>query len=55
MDDTKATQIYQITHDTFHRTGTNHPKIHMELKKTKSSQFDLKKKEQSWKYHLPHI
>ena len=29
---------YQITHDIFHKTRTNNPKIYMEPKKTQNSQ-----------------
>ena len=38
---------------TFHRTGTNNPKIHMETQKTLNSQRNLEKEEQNRRYHAP--
>ena len=43
---------YQNTISIFHRTGKNHPKIHMEAQKTPKSQSNLGK-EQNWRYHAP--
>ena len=36
---------YQATSDIFHRTGTNHFKICMEIQKTSNSQSNLEKEE----------
>ena len=47
--------LYQNTHDIFHRTRTNNPKIHMEPQKTPNCQKNLSKTEQSWRYHSPSL
>ena len=43
---------YENTHNIFHKTGINNPKIYMELQKTLNCQNNLEKKEQNWKYQV---
>ena len=44
---------YQITHDTFHRTRTNNPKMYTEPQNTQNCQSNSKGKEQCWRHNPP--
>ena len=46
----KAIYRFNYTNGSFHRTEINHSKICMETQKTPSSQNNLEKEEQSWRY-----
>ena len=46
---------YQTTHDIFHRTRTNSPKIHMQPQKIPNCQRNLERKEQRGRHHPPRI
>ena len=46
---------YQITHDMFHRTRTNHPKIYMEPQKTQNCQSNSKEQKPSRMLHSPRL
>ena len=46
---TDSINFYKITKDIFHRTRTKNFTIHMETKKTPSSQSSLEKEEWSWR------
>ena len=42
---------YQITHDIFHRTRTNNPKIYMEPQKIQNCQSNPEKQKPSWRHN----
>uniref|UniRef100_A0A8D1UA76 Uncharacterized protein n=1 Tax=Sus scrofa TaxID=9823 RepID=A0A8D1UA76_PIG len=44
---------YQITHDIFHRTRTNNPKIYMEPQKTQNCQSNSEEQKPSRRHHSP--
>uniref|UniRef100_A0A480V4I0 RNA-directed DNA polymerase n=1 Tax=Sus scrofa TaxID=9823 RepID=A0A480V4I0_PIG len=44
---------YQITHDIFHRTRTNHPKIYVEPQKTQNCQSNPEKQKPSGRHNSP--
>jgi len=44
---------YQITHDIFHRTRTNNPKIYMEPQKTQNGQSNSEEQNQAGGVSLP--
>ena len=50
---TDLMQSLSKTHVIFHRTRINNCKIPIEPQKTRNCQSNLKKKEQSWRYHFP--
>ena len=50
-----ANPIYQNTHDIFHRTRTNDPKICMEPQKTWIAKAILRKKKKAGGIMLPNI
>ena len=43
--------LYPNAKGIFHRTRTNNPKIYMEPQRTLTSQSNLMKQDQSWRYH----
>ena len=46
---------YQITHDIFHRTRTNNPKIYIEQQKTQNCQSNPEKQKPSRRHHSPRL
>ena len=47
--------LYQNTHDIFHRTRKNNLKTYMEQQKTHNCQNNYKGREQSWSHYLPNF
>ena len=46
---------YQVTHDIFHRTRTNNPRIYMEPWKTQNCQSNFEEREQSRRHNHPRL
>ena len=46
---------YQITHDIFHRTRTNNPKLYMEPQKTQNRQSNPEEQKPSRRHHSPRL
>ena len=46
---------YQITHDIFHRTGTNNPNIYMEQQKTQNRQSNSEEQKVSRRHLSPRL
>src|SRR5512134_1695519 len=46
---------YQITHDIFHKTRTNNPKIYMEPQKTQNCQSNSEEQKPSRRHNSPRL